>query len=93
LINLDFIGDIHGNFSKFVKLLETLGYQSNSSGWSHPEERQIVVLGDFINVGGDSKKVLQLLFQLYNSGLATVILGNHEYYLAWLYYREGEKIF
>jgi len=90
---LDFIGDIHGNAQKLLTLLNNLGYVHSSVGWSHSEGRQIVVLGDFINVGNDSKLVLQILFEMWSNNVAKIIIGNHEYYLAWYFYQYGNAIF
>jgi len=90
---LDFIGDVHGNAQKLVKLIDHLGYRNSGTGWSHPEGRQIVVLGDFINVGNDSKLVLQILFNMWCDKTAHIIIGNHEYYLALNFYHNGKTIF
>lgn len=90
---LDFIGDIHGNAQKLLLLLNKLGYEKLHEGWSHNEGRQVMVLGDFINVGNDSKLVLQILFGMWSNNVAQIIIGNHEYYLAWNYYKYGNAIF
>jgi len=89
LYSLDFIGDIHGHYTKFTQLLEKLGYRFNSQTklFFHPEDRKIVVLGDFINVGMQNEEVLSCLQKMHQSGNAYIISGNHEYFLALLYHK------
>jgi serine/threonine protein phosphatase 1 len=65
------IGDIHGCHSKLVALLDRL-----------PVDRRVdtlVFLGDYINRGPDSKKVLDTLLHIKASyGHAVFLKGNHE---------------
>ncbi len=84
---LDFIGDIHGHYQKFESLLEKLGYTYSDTlkSYKHPDDRKIVVLGDFINVGMQNKQVLQCLYQMHQQGQAYIIAGNHEYFLLLLH--------
>jgi hypothetical protein len=86
---LDFIGDIHGHYQKFVSLLAKLGYlySDTLNTYVHPEGRKIVVLGDFINVGMQNKEVLQCLYQMHRQGQAHIIAGNHEYFLLLLHHK------
>lgn len=90
---LDFVGDIHGNAYKLKLLLDKLGYLKTENEWKHPENRKLVILGDFINAGFESKEVLSLLKELWTAKLAYILLGNHEYYLAWNYFRFGKEVF
>lgn len=87
MYSLDFIGDIHGHYSKFIQLLNKLGYSYNSqlNTYSHPENRKLVVLGDFVNVGMQNNEVLACLQNMHNKGDAYIISGNHEYFLSLLY--------
>jgi len=89
LVHLDFIGDIHGHFVKFKMLLERLGYNYDESlkTYTHPQQRKIVVLGDFINVGMQNKEILYTLYQMHTKQQALIIAGNHEYFLALLYHK------
>lgn len=53
----DIIGDIHGFAEPLQDLLAKLGYsKSNSGSWKHPEARQVVFVGDFVDRGHRSKK-------------------------------------
>ena len=63
------IGDIHGCYLSLVNLLELIGDTGDT----------IIFLGDYIDRGPDSKKVVSLLVQL-KKKLPRVItlLGNHE---------------
>ena len=87
MYSFDFIGDIHGHYSKFIQLLNKLGYSYNSelNTYSHPDKRKIVVLGDFVNVGMQNNEVLACLQNMHQKGDAYIISGNHEYFLALLY--------
>jgi len=65
------IGDIHGCHGRLRSLLDRLPYD--------PERDCLVFLGDYINRGPDSKKVVDCLLELQASGAHTVFLkGNHE---------------
>jgi len=81
------IGDIHGMYNKLVKLLEIIKY--------NPKNDELFLLGDYIDRGPDSKKVVDLVIELVNNG-AKAICGNHEdmllksfnsyeWYQTWLY--------
>lgn len=77
---IDFIGDIHGHHELLVSLLERLGYESsNSNGYCHPEERQVVFLGDYIDRGPEIPETLQLVRRMVESGSALALMGNHEF--------------
>ena len=89
----DFLGDIHGNATKFLQLIEKLGYVNLDNGWMHPENRQMIILGDFINVGRESKKVLLILREIWEKNVAYILVGNHEYFLALGHYKTGLEIF
>ncbi len=90
---LDFVGDIHGNAYKLKLLLEKLGYRKIENKWNHPANRQLVILGDFINAGFESKEVLSVLTELWSSRIAHILIGNHEYFLAWNYFKTGKEVF
>ena len=44
----DIIGDVHGHYTLLKKLLKSLGYEKDTSGYHHPE-RKAVFVGDFLN--------------------------------------------
>lgn len=62
------VGDIHGKYILFRKLLRKIKYNRKTD--------HLLVLGDFIAKGPDSFKVLNYLIEQD----ADCILGNHEYY-------------
>ena len=66
---LAFVGDIHGNIlaleTMYARLIE-----------KHVDE--MVFLGDYINKGPESARVVELLVELESTTRVTVLLGNHE---------------
>ncbi|HBY21225.1 MAG TPA: fructose-bisphosphatase class III [Clostridiales bacterium] len=60
------ISDIHGCYDKFMKMLEVINFQ--------PED-QMYILGDVIDRGKESIKLLQYIMKQFNMEL---LLGNHE---------------
>lgn len=71
-MNTYVIGDIHGEYYKLIKLLKNL-----------KDIKKIIFLGDYINKGEHSEKVIEFLINLKNlSKYETVFLiGDHEYKL------------
>lgn len=72
---LDIIGDVHGEFAAFEKLLQHLGYDSEGR---HPDGRKLVFVGDLCDRGPDSPKMLHWAKRAQQQGRAFVVLGNHE---------------
>jgi len=69
-MNTFIIGDIHGCFHTLEKML---------THWE-PQDQKLVFVGDYIDRGNHSGKVLKLLWELQKSHPETVLLkGNHEY--------------
>ena len=86
----DFIGDIHGCFVEFMRLLVMLGYVDDLTGLPqrHPQRRTLVLLGDLTDRGPGSLPVLYMVRALETYG-ALRVLGNHDDKLAkWLMGRE-----
>jgi protein phosphatase len=77
---LDIIGDVHGCADELAELLIRLGYAlpSRSTVASHPEGRRLIFVGDLVNRGPYSVRVLELLMTLSTSGVASSVLGNHD---------------
>lgn len=59
------VGDIHGCHSEFAEMVELLDLK---------EEDRLVLLGDLVNRGPDSKKVIEIA----RAKRAIPLLGNHE---------------
>lgn len=67
------IGDVHGYHDRLTTLLERIPYS--------PESDTLVFLGDLINKGPDSFKVVELVCELSKKGRVVSLLGNHEHLL------------
>lgn len=63
------IGDIHGCARSLEALLNTL---------SSYQDRTFVFIGDYIDRGSDSKKVVDLLIEFSSSHECVMLRGNHE---------------
>ena len=75
-------GDVHGAFDQIFKLLRDLEVIDASGSWI-AGTTHLVSLGDLLDRGADSKKVMDLLMKLQPEALAAggqvhVVLGNHE---------------
>lgn len=69
------IGDIHGCYNLLTSIL---------TKWN-PVEEQLVILGDYIDRGPDSLKVIQKIMQLSRDYDVVTLSGNHErLLLSWL---------
>jgi hypothetical protein len=76
------MSDAHGEYSHLTKLLKAAGVTDRSQNWSAGKTLFIVV-GDSIDKGPDSMKVLALWIKLgsqaaLSGGRLVVLLGNHE---------------
>ena len=77
----DIIGDIHGYASLLERLLGQLGYKNKEDSFFHPNGRKIIFLGDLINRGPDSVRVLKIVQKMVLRKQAYCVLGNHEFRL------------
>lgn len=75
----DLIGDIHGYAEPLKRLLKKLGYQKSSGIWSHPEQRQVIFLGDFIDRGPQQVETVAIARAMVEAGSALAVMGNHEF--------------
>ncbi len=83
----DIVGDIHGCYKEMVELIRKLGYtirevddDGNNFGIevTHPEQRQLIFLGDLVDRGPDSPAVLKLVMSMVRSKVAYCVPGNHD---------------
>lgn len=83
----DIIGDIHGCYEETIELLQKLNYQikeveddGSNFGISvhHPENRQVIFLGDLVDRGPASPAVLKLAMSMVKQGTALCVPGNHD---------------
>ncbi len=86
----DIIGDVHGCYDELTLLLERLGYVGFSARSSesdvgpavldyvHPAGRKLVFVGDLVDRGPDSVRVLRQVMALVRQGVALCVPGNHD---------------
>jgi hypothetical protein len=76
------VGDVHGAYDALVRLLDAAGIVDEQLRWSGGDAR-LVSLGDLLDRGAESRKVMELLMRLEreaaeSGGGVHVVLGNHE---------------
>ncbi len=76
------IGDVHGAYDSFVALLQAANLVDADLEWTGGD-RRLIVLGDLVDRGEDSRAALELMMKLQASaaragGAAELLLGNHE---------------
>lgn len=76
-MKVDVIGDIHGCYSEFVKLVEQLGYQFKSGIPVHTENRKLAFVGDLTDRGPESLRVVRVVCDLVQAKEAYYVPGNH----------------
>ena len=72
------IGDIHGRLDLFTRLIRRI--EADSAAARAPKRRgRVIILGDFIDRGPDSRRLVHLLMAAQQrSSRLIVLLGNHE---------------
>ena len=65
MIGYDIIGDVHGYDFLLIRLLKNLGYQKGMNGFFHPNGRKVIFVGDLINRGPSSIKVLKIVKRMH----------------------------
>ena len=69
------IGDIHGRSDCLDRLIAAIDADHESRG---PAERRLILLGDLVDRGPDSRGVVERAMALATQPDCTVIMGNHE---------------
>jgi hypothetical protein len=74
--------DVHGAYNELTQLLREAGVVNADLGWA-AGKTHVVSLGDLLDRGDDSRKVMDLLMRLQREAAAAggqlhVVLGNHE---------------
>ncbi len=73
------IGDVHGRHNLLVAMLERIAADIAARPHDRP---RVVMLGDYVDRGPDSRKVIETLMELEAGPLpATFLLGNHDSYI------------
>lgn len=69
------IGDVHGCADEFERLIEAIAEDHRKRG---PAKQTVILLGDLMNRGADSARVIAQAQALVASGVGRLIKGNHE---------------
>ncbi|MEO9130525.1 MAG: metallophosphoesterase family protein [Sphingomonas sp.] len=69
------IGDVHGRLDLLARMLETIGRDKEQSASART---YLIVLGDIIDRGPDSRGVIELLMSLPDDRRTIFLMGNHE---------------
>lgn len=79
------VGDIHGRFDKLTRLMARLPYD--------PARDTLIFLGDYIDRGAESAKVIELICGLQEKGREVIaLMGNHEHLLLEYHRTEDESL-
>lgn len=73
----DIVGDIHGCYDEFMHLIDQLGYEMITGIPLHPDGRSLVFVGDTMDRGPQSIKMLNLLFKIQDEHTLYYSPGNH----------------
>ncbi|MFL5385517.1 MAG: polynucleotide kinase-phosphatase [Longimicrobiaceae bacterium] len=75
----DVIGDVHGCADELDALLGLLGYAPGEDGVRrHPEGRKAVFVGDLVDRGPHTARVLKTAMAMVEAGSALAVPGNHD---------------
>ncbi len=87
----DIVGDVHGCADELEELIEVLGYKLNMETrlQIRPQGRKLAFVGDLVDRGPDSARVLDMVMALHKQG-AIVVLGNHCYKV--MRYLQGHQV-
>ena len=69
------VGDIHGADSEFHSLLLGIGVINDKDEWRAGGNTHLVSLGDLLDRGPDSRKVMDLLMRLHSPPKETTAAG------------------
>ena len=73
----DIIGDVHGCADELEELMRVLAYQEVDGVWRH-QSRKLVFLGDLVDRGPDTPRVLDIVMNAVEAGAALCVPGNHD---------------
>lgn len=88
---LDIIGDVHGLYTEMIAFIKELGYTIQEDVATHPDGRKLLFLGDLVDRGPDSIKVLKFLYKNVKAGHYS-IQGNHEVKLINNFYKKEKGL-
>lgn len=87
---IDLIGDVHGHADELEELLKELGYSKNNNYYSHPDNRKVLFVGDYIDRGPKIRETLEIVKQMVDNESAIALMGNHEYNALCFYFEDPE---
>ena len=73
----DIIGDVHGCYDELQSLITDLGWKTEPE-LHHPEGRKLFFVGDLVDRGPDSVKVLNFVMDAVEGGKGICVPGNHD---------------
>ncbi|KNB71956.1 metallophosphoesterase [Brevibacillus reuszeri] len=80
------ISDIHGCYDQFIRILDKVNFNSTQD--------KLILLGDYVDRGRQSKQVLDKVIDLVNTYDAIALIGNHDkMFLDWLLTNDGMNEF
>ena len=93
------VGDVHGDLAQFTTVLRSAGLIDADSKWTG-RKTHLVQVGDLLDRGPDSRKLIELLMSLEKQAHATggavhCLIGNHEamnLYGDWRYVSAAEYV-
>lgn len=75
----DIIGDVHGCYDELIELLIKLGYDvSDPNRVRAPHDRKLVFVGDLVDRGPKSLRVIEAVMSMVHQGIALCVAGNHD---------------
>lgn len=77
--NTIFIGDVHGQASTLLRLLDKLGWRHRDGRLRGPDKSSLVFVGDLIDRGKENLRSVEIVRELVEQGDALCLMGNHEY--------------
>ena len=87
---IDLIGDVHGHADELEELLTKLGYLKKDNYYSHPDKRQVLFVGDYIDRGPKIRETLQIVKQMVDNDTAIALMGNHEYNALTFHFKDAK---
>lgn len=90
LFTFTLIADTHGHATKLKSLLSKLNFERKDNTYIHPDNHQIIFVGDYIDRGPEIKETLQIVRGMVEAGSAIALMGNHEYNALCFHFPEME---
>lgn len=85
MIKLFTVSDLHAHYHVLKAALKKAGF--NETNKNH----HLLVLGDLFDRGGESDLVFSYLKRLYDTKKASIILGNHDYFLREFFNKQDDR--